>query len=227
MFLLLLFTMMCNPVCASLVPQLLELCRNTLFFNFQIQSPQPPPTRHLLLGELTVPQATPLCLHFLLLKPPSLLREPIFSFLQRSLPETFVNCRFWLRVWGGGGEFQGTQQRQHLKVEYLLPLSTSPVAIHHFLTLSLSVAAGLYSDFRGLTFQLQLKDPVSEAPPPWPFLHPFSTLSPSVSPSPFRPCGVGVRQQSVFQNQKGKSLMWIMPLPCYMKSTEVILVCLF
>ena len=83
-----------------------------------------------------------------------------------------------LRIWGGGRELQGTQHGQCLKVAYLLPLPTSPVATHHFLTLNLSVAAGLFSDFRGLTFQLRLKD-LLRSPS-------LFTLSPSVSPFPFQ-----------------------------------------
>ena len=58
-FLLLIFTMLGNPACTSLTPQLLGLCGSTLFSNFQMQSSQRrPPPRHCLLGELTVPLLT-------------------------------------------------------------------------------------------------------------------------------------------------------------------------
>lgn len=193
-FLLLIFTMLGNPACTSLTPQLLGLCGSTLFSNFQMQSSQPPPQGTARWGSSQSPQppsfpASETAISFLLL--------PSYQVLYLSL------C---LKIWGGGREFQGTQHRQHLKVAYLLPLPISPVATHHFLTLNLSVAAGLFSDFRGLTFQLRLKD----------FLRSPSlfTLSPSVSPFPFRPCGMGVGQAKCAQKRQISDMNYAPPLGC-------------
>ena len=186
MFLLLIFTMLCNPACTSLTPQLLGLCESTLFSNFQMQSSQPanhppPPQGNACWGSSQSPQ------------PPSL---PSFPASETAISFLLLHSHqdLCLRIWGGGRELQGTQHRQCLQVAYLLPLPTSPVAIHHFFTLNLSVAVGLFSDFRGLTFQLRLKD-LLRSPS-------LFTPSPSVSPFPFRPCGMDMRQAKYAQKSK-------------------------